>query len=949
MTSAPPKTHFLSTSDEQALYQWTAALVTRFPKRLDSRFLKGLFPLLGPGISPSFVKERSLFHLKRLLLTQFFLQKKVESDLALRQDSLVVRVFSVDSRICIAAAYRRKTVSLTQQTLLEIASQKIPALKKIEASSYHWDSQTLPYNYCYVELEKMRGKQLFAAEIKELAHHLTQEIPHRLSALSTFWPYNDEEAFKQLLILAKEVSSEKDAPQVSLHFQKQTATHVEFIIYLARPSCTFSEKTPITSCCFPASVQLIPHLRKKLQSKIPTVVEAFSLLIPLEKHRQRSAVNVLHARKHIARLLKNGIGTFRDYNGGLFEIQRKRFKQLSALFSKKIPHFSIFAKELFYALMPIEVQMSVHDALFEELFTQFSQTLGRLTPDAENSHSPIAIFAFQDSHKLSLCLDEAKKLQTQKKIIAHANIKVLSHHYLCLLGEADLSAVKRQISQVFHKEQETLFLSLSQGHLPSLSPYYLGKELHGRSIAKLLFEGLVRIHPDQKIACAGCEKMQVSEDGRCYLFKIRDQEWSDGTKVTAFHYERAWKENVSKEGGYHFFYDFENVHQSGVKALDDKHLQVRILQKCPDFLARLTHPIFFPSLDPTSEPTAFNGPYSFGSLSDELMILEKNPYYWDSQAIFFDQVKVSYGETSASISRLYQKGQLDWVGSPFNWTSHQVDSHLFFQKSVSLPYLIYLNTRCFLLSSPFIRQALSCVIDRPLLAKRLTHCEALTVLPLAGLDAPTCVCTEHDPKKGKALFKKGMKELGVTRASSLFLKLAYWKQGTSQCIAEYLKKCWENSLGICVQLECTTWNNFYQKLERRSHQIAGAFKPMPHDPLFFLHPLTSEKENRSNWENPQCTQLVRLYMQEKNEQRKKTYLEGIERILLEEMPIIPLVSYALSYRPRPDIKGYVIDQEGSVDFRFASRQNTPIGYQACPCDQKQPPSNRESAHSIAIH
>ncbi|MEM7174687.1 MAG: hypothetical protein AAF443_02000 [Chlamydiota bacterium] len=151
MTSTLLKAH-LFTSQSQELFKWIAGFTERFPKWVDSRLLKGLYHLSGPGISPSFMKERSLFHLKRLLLTQFLLQKKIENELALSKEPFLVKIFSIDSLICVAVACPKRKTCLTGETILEIADQKVPALRKVETSFYSWQAQALPYTFCYVEL-----------------------------------------------------------------------------------------------------------------------------------------------------------------------------------------------------------------------------------------------------------------------------------------------------------------------------------------------------------------------------------------------------------------------------------------------------------------------------------------------------------------------------------------------------------------------------------------------------------------------------------------------------------------------------------------------------------------------------------------------------------------------------------------------------------------------------
>ena len=52
-------------------------------------------------------------------------------------------------------------------------------------------------------------------------------------------------------------------------------------------------------------------------------------------------------------------------------------------------------------------------------------------------------------------------------------------------------------------------------------------------------------------------------------------------------------------------------------------------------------------------------------LPQSQMIFEKNDMYWDKEAVQLDQI-VCYMVSSATGLNLFQKGQLDWIGSPFS-------------------------------------------------------------------------------------------------------------------------------------------------------------------------------------------------------------------------------------------------------------------------------------------
>ncbi len=934
MPSTP--VHTLSPAEKDIFY-WIVNLIPRFPKSLDARLLKGFHYLLGPGIAPSFIKTRSLPHLKKLLLTQFSFQKKIEGAFALGHELLLVRIFPVGSLICIAIAAPKKAHPLSGQMILEIAGQQVPALKKIDASFFAWDNPTWPYTFCYVELEKMRGKDLLTSEITSLEAHFKREIPYHLAETSTFWPYNHEEAFKELLILAKELTSTTDAPQVSIHFRKQTSNDLEFIVYLARPKSHLSRETTLTNCSLPSSIQLTTHLRKELESDIPLIAEAFSLIIPIKHHKNRSAVNLLHAREFIAKLLEDAIGFFRDYNGGLLELQKKKFNHLSHRLSKKIPHFALFAENIFYGLSPVEAQISLDDAILEKLFEGFSTALATPPSRFKHPNPSTMIITLPTADDLSPLLDQMKNLQEKKKITAYVYLQLASHYYLCLLNPSKNLQENIHFNVDCIYKKKSLRLLFQSGKVPSLNPHYLSDELRSRVLANLLFEGLFRLGPQNKIHYAGCESFHLSKDALRYVFTIRNHSWSNGEKVTASHYEKAWKRNFFLKSGHNFYllknadairHNKKPLHMLGVQALDDTHLKVTLERPDVHFIEKLTQPLFFPSPQKESETLDFNGPYSVQEKNADKLLLEKNSYYWDKKAIFFDKVSILFERSSKKISELFEQGHIDWIGNPCSYEAPIAKPLR--KKNLPYPFFAYLNTQFFPLSSPFIRQAFSRVIDRRLIARSIFPGNNPLFTPLPEpLSQYKSKEPDYDLKQGKKLFEQGLQELGLTKETFPTLKLSFFNIKNRVSLAKYLQEKWQSVFGIKIELDITDWISFYNQVEKGFFHIAGFFEGTFSflDCIPFFDSFTYREGNFSGWEDATYKELISLLKTSTSKKARSALLAQAEALLLQHMPFIPLTSLVYSYAHVPGLKNYTIDKSGNVDFRFSSytERNSSVG------------------------
>ena len=121
-----------------------------------------------------------------------------------------------------------------------------------------------------------------------------------------------------------------------------------------------------------------------------------------------------------------------------------------------------------------------------------------------------------------------------------------------------------------------------------------------------LFSGLVEQGPDFDVVPDVARSWQISEDGRTYVFHLRDDvRWSDGTPVTAGDFVYAWRRrldpaqpaeladtlfDVKNARAYHQG-DLADADQVGVQAMDDRTLVVELEEPAGYFLQLLAPPI----------------------------------------------------------------------------------------------------------------------------------------------------------------------------------------------------------------------------------------------------------------------------------------------------------------------------------------------------------------------
>ncbi len=183
----------------------------------------------------------------------------------------------------------------------------------------------------------------------------------------------------------------------------------------------------------------------------------------------------------------------------------------------------------------------------------------------------------------------------------------------------------------------------------------------------LCFAGLLQLDADGNPVPDMAESYTVSDDGCVYTFTLRDSYWSNGDKVTANDYVYAWKRLVSPElvSDYNWILETANVvgagcydpdsgltvDDLGVKALDEKTLEVTLTQPTGFFTQIVTFPSTFPLNEKFYESVGdqyalklenilFCGPYKMTSWDASYgYTFELNDSYYD-----YENYKAKYAE-----------------------------------------------------------------------------------------------------------------------------------------------------------------------------------------------------------------------------------------------------------------------------------------------------------------
>ncbi|MGH3431746.1 MAG: ABC transporter substrate-binding protein, partial [Thermocrispum sp.] len=369
-------------------------------------------------------------------------------------------------------------------------------------------------------------------------------------------------------------------------------------------------------------------------------------------------------------------------------------------------------------------------------------------------------------------------------------------------------------------------------------------------IASNVFTTLTRVTPEYEVEPGAAQAWESDKECREWTFKLKSGgTFHNGEPVTAESFSRGWTKAVKGAGAGYLFEAVRGFPEvgSGVKAVDDQTLRVRLSRADCDFPVRVAHPVFSPlpkAKDDPNKPIG-NGPFAVESATEgEKVVLARWDDYRIGDKAYLDTVELmpvddpevamngageEFDWARASGTRLRQAR--DEHAPEGNWIAEEVPGYTGLVPMV--------KTKPF--ARPAARKAISYAIDRDKLAEVLLDG---SVPPATGLISPsfedayqegTCEPCRYDPGKAKQLAKQG--KLG--RSTPITLAIPQ-RQDTVQW-AELIKDQVERALGVSVKVEALPPDEYYKGQGRKgaSGLFRGAWLPDVATPDDMLRPLLS--------------------------------------------------------------------------------------------------------------
>ncbi|WP_214730888.1 peptide ABC transporter substrate-binding protein [Exiguobacterium sp. s195] len=451
-------------------------------------------------------------------------------------------------------------------------------------------------------------------------------------------------------------------------------------------------------------------------------------------------------------------------------------------------------------------------------------------------------------------------------------------------------------------------------------------------------EGLYRLDKDGNAVPALAEgEPEVNEDETVYTFKLRDAEWSNGEPVTANDFVYAWQRAVDPATGSQYAYIMNTVKNAeaintgdtpkeelGVKAIDEKTLEVTLERPDPSFLSLTSFGTFTPineafatekGEDFTTGPEnlLYNGPFTWTKWDREQgYVLTKNESYWDAENVALDSVDVKVVKETSTVVNLYEAGDVDYAGlASEQVAAFQEDEDYNTGLRSAVGYFKF-NHEDELFSDVNARKAIALAVDPSGIIDQLLNNGSVATTSFIPKDF---IKYEDgtDYTEGVEYFKTNTEEAAslweeVTGGEATTIELLSFDSEVSKQISEYMKGQIESNLpNVTVEIAQQPFNNKLEREAKGDYQMSFAlWGPDYQDPLTNLGIFTSDNgQNDINYSSSEYDKLIDEASAETSIDARYDLFKEAEALLIEQdQAIMPIYQAGVAYLIRPNVENF---------------------------------------------
>lgn len=442
-------------------------------------------------------------------------------------------------------------------------------------------------------------------------------------------------------------------------------------------------------------------------------------------------------------------------------------------------------------------------------------------------------------------------------------------------------------------------------------------------------------------AQAGTEEATASEPRQIYMVDIKPTDngrvqWDVPGRQLAYspHPEIAkTAEGKTVQRVQHVLPDFARTVQ--IRAPNPRTLVVTLNNRTPFFADLVAfyplYPVCRECVETYGTPAwtlpeniVSNGPYQleFRRIRDRVR-LRRSQTYWDAANVDLETIDAMAVKSETTSLNMFMNGQLDWATTVPNPVIPELMKRNDFLSAPMLTVYFYrLNVERPPLDQARVREALNLAIDKRRIVEKVTSAgqqPARSFVPPGIRGYQSAFCGEYNPERARKL----LAEAGFPNGAGIpKIQIVYNTSEAHRDIAQVISEDWNVNLGIQTELRNLEWGTFLDTLSEGDYMVArsGWIGDYP-DPNTFLDMfVTDGANNETNWSNVRYDELIQAAQAETNPTARMEILHQAERVLMQELPIVPIYFYVSINMVNPQIKGFSANIQDIHPLHILNRQ-----------------------------
>ena len=489
----------------------------------------------------------------------------------------------------------------------------------------------------------------------------------------------------------------------------------------------------------------------------------------------------------------------------------------------------------------------------------------------------------------------------------------------------------------------------NSGSEPETLDPAIAESVGANNIMRDLFEGLTATDNSGKLVPGVAESWQ-QVDPVTWRFKLRaNAQFSNGQPIVADDFVYAWRRFLDPktastlattfgmfiQNGLEIAKGSKPVTEAGIRAVDKATVEVKTSTPLPFLPELMSNTQFAPIHKATVDKfgkdwtkpgnMVSNGAYVLKDWQvNSKVVLEKNAKYWDVANVVLTKVTFLPVEDGSADVKLYQSGENEMVyqlpPGTFEPLSKQYPKDIRNGPILALRFYALNNTDP-LMKDVRVRKALSMVIDRDILARKVTAdgqvpAYGVVVKGINGADVVAYDWATWPMDKRVAEAKKLLAEAGIKPGTRL--KFTYNNSEYHKKMAIFAASEWKTKLGLDTEMDSLEFKVLLRKRHDGQYQIARhGWVADYNDVTTFLTLVQCDSDSNDNKNcNRKADDLIKQGNLSTDPAKRKQLMTEAARLVMEDYPMIPLLQYTLPRLVKPYIGGY--DEANPMD-RYRSK------------------------------